>query len=560
MSKPVSTIGPNASFLHANIDAYDWLVKSIHRRPAAAADPEAVLRAIGSTAQFAATFHAGRFADGAIENLALEIGSGLTGPLSSSVQQKSLARSRPGRRRVLHVTSHVRGIGGHTRLIHHWVRRDTDSCHSLVVTDQSGAAVPDWLSESVEASGGELTVLPASAPIRWRANVLRQAAQQNADLVILHADPSDVIPTVAFATEDSPPVALVNHVDHLFWLGPSICDLAINLRTVGASLAAARRFVSANTVMPIPLADPQRALSRDESRRKLGIPQNQIVLLSVGRGEKYRPCGGFDFIATASKILASDSRLHLYVVGESLAGIRPHLRQAVHGRMHFVGAIQDPSPYLAAADIYLESFPFGSSTALLEAALRGLPVVPGYAPLCPLLVTNDDALQELIFNPKDESEYIGRVAAFAASAQAREELGQGLRARLLVDHVGAGWLGRLSAMYATLERTVHRPALIPAAVPRITQDDIALSLWHVASDGRTYNTAFDGSGLSSHRHRAFVAKDVGDYATARRSARMALGLDPFGRASWRLFGVSLLGKLGASIRGAVREYSARQAA
>jgi hypothetical protein len=554
-----ASIGPNASFLHANIDAYDWLLKGIHRRRPPAADPESLLGAITSTARFAASFHPGRFADGAIENLALELGSELIGSQSPSVRPMTVARGTPGRRRVLHVTSYVRGIGGHTRMIHHWLRSDTDSCHSLLVTDQPWAAVPGWLIESVRASGGELTVLPANAPVQSRASAVRQAAQQNADLVILHTDPSDVIPTVAFATEDGPPVALVNHADHLFWLGPSVCDLAINLRTVGARLAAARRFVSANTVIPIPLADRQPALSREDARRKLGIPQNQIVLLTVGRGEKYRPCGGYDFIATASKILASDSRLHLYVVGESLAGIRPHLRQAVPERMHFAGAIQDPSPYLAAADIYLESFPFGSQTALLEAALRGLAVVPAYAPLCPLLVTNDDALQELISNPKEESEFIGRVAAFAASSQAREEHGQRLRARLLVDHVGEGWLAKLSAMYATLERTSHRPAPIATAVPRTTQDDIALSLWHVASDGRTYNTAFDGSGLSSYRHRAFVAKDVGDYATARRSARMALGLDPFGWASWRLFGVSLLGKLGASIRGAVRDYSGKKA-
>jgi glycosyltransferase involved in cell wall biosynthesis len=555
----MTSMGPNAEFLYANIDAYEWLLKGIDRRRPAAADPESVLRAIASTAHFAATFHAGRFADGAIENRAFEFGSELTRDQSPSVPQMTVARGRPGRRRVLHVTSHVRGIGGHTRMIHHWVQSDTDSCHSLLVTDP-WTAMPDWLSESVRASGGEVTVLPASAPIRWRASVLRQAARQNADLVILHTDPSDVIPTVAFATEDGPPVALVNHADHLFWLGPSICDLAINLRTAGARHAAARRFVSANTVMPIPLADPQRAWSRQDARRTLGIPPNQIVLLSVGRAEKYRPCGGYDFIATASKILASDSRLHLYVVGESLAGIRPHLRQALHERMHFAGAIQDPSPYRAAADIYLESFPFGSQTALLEAALGGLPVVPAYAPLFPLLVANDDALLELISNPRDESEYIGRVAAFVASAQAREELGQRLRARLLVDHVGEGWLGRLSALYGTLERTRHRPAPIAKAGPRMTQEDIALSLWHVASDGRTYNTAFDASGLSSYRHRAFVAKDVGDYATARRSARMALRLDPFGRASWRLLGASLLGKLGASIRGAVRDHSGEQAA
>jgi len=74
-----------------------------------------------------------------------------------------------------------------------------------------------------------------------------------------------------------------------------------------------------------------------------------------------------------------------------------------------VGSIEDPSVYRAAADIYLEGFPFGSQTALLEAALVALPVVSSYAPLFPLLAANDDAIQDLITNPKEEQEYMERV-------------------------------------------------------------------------------------------------------------------------------------------------------
>ena len=40
-------------------------------------DPEAVLRHVDVAAKLASEFHAGRFADGAIENVALEIGSEL---------------------------------------------------------------------------------------------------------------------------------------------------------------------------------------------------------------------------------------------------------------------------------------------------------------------------------------------------------------------------------------------------------------------------------------------------------------------------------------------------
>src|SRR5690606_34285328 len=103
----------------------------------------------------------------------------------------------------------------------------------------------------------------------------------------------------------------------------------------------------------------------------------------------YRPCSHYDFTATARKILDRNLLAHLYVVGETLQGLAPYLRSSLHDRLHFVGPVDDAKLYRASADVYLESFPFGSQTALLEAALSGLPVVPAYAPLFPLLVAND---------------------------------------------------------------------------------------------------------------------------------------------------------------------------
>ena len=41
------------------------------------------------------------------------------------------------------------------------------------------------------------------------------------------------------------------------------------------------------------------------------------MLLSVGREEKYRPYGCYDFVETANKILDLQPEAHLYIVGES---------------------------------------------------------------------------------------------------------------------------------------------------------------------------------------------------------------------------------------------------
>ena len=302
-----------------------------------------------------------------------------------------------------------------------------------------------------------------------------------------------------------------------------------------------------NTVLPIPLANLTEMISRRDARQAVGIPANQVVLLSVGRAEKYRPCGPYDFVSTANNILDRHPSTHLYVIGESQDGIAPYLRRTIHERMHFMGSIEDPSLYRSAADIYLESFPFGSNTALLEAALSGLPVVPAYAPLSPLLVAGNDATQDLLLNPEREQEYIDRVGLLIQKPDQRAELGTRLRERLMVDHVGEGWLNWLAALYQRTDLMTHRPQAVPVSTCITTDADIGLSIWNAMSDG-TYKIAFEDHVESSLSHTAFAAKEAGDYAKARRFAWRALLHNPYRGAFWRLFAVAVLGKTLSAIR------------
>jgi glycosyltransferase involved in cell wall biosynthesis len=548
---PGTALATQASFLRANSEAYEWILKRIHsinpRR-----DEETVLRLVASAAQFAATFHPGRFADGAIENVALDGGAALGDLMCEKWGLAVVAARKDNRRRVLHVASQVSAVGGHSRMLYHWVRNDHSSSHSLVLVDQGDLPVPKWLLGAVSGSGGDLACFPSGSHLCQRAAWLRDAARRTADLVVLHHGAFDVVPTVAFAEPDCPPVVLLNHADHLFWLGSSVSDLVINLRTAGCEHTATRRFVSSNAVLPIPLAGTVTRVSRRRARRALGIPDDQTVLLSIGRAEKYRPCGPYDFVSTAGKILNCQPGAHLYVVGESLTGIAPYLRCAVHERLHFVGSLEDPVLYRQAADVYMESFPFGSQTALLEAALEGLPVVPAYAPLFPLLVSNDDALSDVLPNPHSEQEYVERVDRLIQEPERRAELGETLQKRLLVDHVGEGWLDRLASLYLETDRLTHRPRPIPVSTCSMTYADISLSLWHVVADGKTYTVGASGDGVGALLcHSAFVAKDVGNYTSARRFAWRAVRRGPFRRAVWRLFAITVLGRAGRLIRAAL---------
>jgi glycosyltransferase involved in cell wall biosynthesis len=539
-------------FLHANDEAYRRLIERIQGMNRHEA-PDSILREVARAALLASEFHAGRFADGAIENMALEAGAALDLPVEVS-QTPASTRTQAKRRRILHVATQVSPIGGHSRLIAHWARHDQTSLHSLAIVDQGNETVPSWLSDAMRVSGGEVIRIPTTT-LSDKALRLRRLAKNQADLVVLHLHPFDVVPTVAFARTDCPPIAVFNHADHQFCLGSSVSDIAICFRTVASEHAVQRRSIAATIVLPVPLTDRPGRRTKVDARSSLGIPEDQVMLLTIGRAEKYRPSATYDFVKTVGKILEKYLNAHVYLIGETLGGITPYLRSAVHERLHFMGPVEDPSLWRSAADVYLESFPFGSHTALLEAALSGLPVVPAYAPLFPLIVAHDDSLNDLIPNPQSEEEYIERCGRLIQGSELRIELAEALQDRLRIDHVGAGWLRRLAAVYEKTDYLSHNPQPIPVSQCCITDGDCALSLWHARADGENWTSdIFRNSTGAMLRHSAFVARTAADYIGAVRFGVRAVRHDPWSRASWRVLTLTVLGKTAGRVVMRTRQY------
>jgi hypothetical protein len=179
-------------------------------------------------ANFAMSRHAGLFASPALEDLLLTIGRK---HLASAPKytRRTVAVTEP--RHVLHVLTRAAGVGGDTRLVARWVRHDPERTHSVVLTRQGAGAVPALLSEAVADSGGTLHILNErrGSFLAW-ASALREIAFE-ADLVVLHIHPYDIIPSLAFADPaNRAPVIYVNHADHVFWAGVGVCDAVVNRR------------------------------------------------------------------------------------------------------------------------------------------------------------------------------------------------------------------------------------------------------------------------------------------------------------------------------------------
>lgn len=526
----------NAGFIRSNSDAYEWLVQAIQANMGTVSAEE-TLKKIEDAARFAGDYHTGRFCDGAIENLALQIGRSLDDQFAES--EFGVRRHPDSPRRVLHVSHRVLGVGGHTRTILHWTRADKSSIHSLFLLNQGDVEVPSWLDEAIRDGGGQVRSLPSAIPLLQKAVALRDHARTNADLVILHHFASDIVPTVAFAGRNNPPVAVSNHADHLFWLGSSVIDIAINSRSASSALSRGRRQISRNVVLPLPLVDDSADIRRADARAKLGIPDDELVILTIARAEKFRPCPPYDFFATVARILDRAPQTRLYVVGETLEGMLPLLSTQPHPNVHFVGSVENHAEYRAAADLYLESFPFGSLTALLEATLSKLPVVPAYAPLHPLLVSTDDALETGLLNPKSEEEYIERALHLLRDSELRRSEGEILRKLVLADHVADGWMRRLRDVYRETDRLRHAPHPIVPASCIVEEGDMELSMWQAVSRRK----AVRDDPLREEQHALLHAVTahafVENYAGVRSIVSRSLWRAPLQRFSWHLLAIGL---------------------
>ena len=347
-------------------------------------------------------------------------------------------------RRWLHVLSAGYETLGHTNLCRRWIEYSADLVHDVILLEQSDS-IPKNLNAVVVATGGQCIALDTAVPLLERAALLRAYAWEQADVVVLHTHPEDVMATTAFGIAGGPPVMLVNHADHSFWTGCSVADLVLDIRDSGHSLTRSVRGVDRATIVPIPLFDEQpssdeeRKRNRAEIRKRFGIPEQATVLLTVGSPAKYRPVPGLDFVVTAREIVQRCPDTYLIAVGPEDKGEWKAAKEATLGRILPIGYQSDTGPFCSAADIYLEGFPTGSLTAFLEAGLAGLPCVRSPRECVPPFCSDGLSVRHLP-QPADLNDYVSQVLALVANPSERAVQGHELREATKQYHSLPGWL------------------------------------------------------------------------------------------------------------------------
>jgi hypothetical protein len=307
--------------------------------------------------------------------------------------------------------------------------------------------------DAITDSGGKIYKLNHSpgGNLEWALELRRLA--KNFDAVVLHFHCEDIIPIIAFADPKTvPPVILLNHADHIFWLGPSISHVVVSLREAAADIVVNRRGVEERRSIIMPtIVDPTvRERTRDEAKRALGIDPESVLILSVARGVKYRTIGGVTFADRHAKVLAANPKAKLVVVGVGNPADWEPIKKAYPGQIETLPEIDFPRAYFEAADIYVDSYPFVSSTSMMEAAGYGLPLLTIFdAPReARIFGINHVGLDGTSLVASSQSEYEEKLTHLIRDESYRRSVAQSAHDAVESQHTPPGWLVFLERVYA----------------------------------------------------------------------------------------------------------------
>jgi hypothetical protein len=425
--------------------------------------------------------HPGFFADGRIENILLGIGETLTREdADPSICRRFEREVCPtGRPAVLLVASHVYEVGGHTKVIEKFIEGYRESFRLLVLTEQE-ETIPERLREREAAGDIRLFRLAGCEGMIRKAATLR-AIGTHFDQVLLFTHPNDPVPVLAFSTRDTPPVLFDNHAHFFFSLGVSVSDLVVNHVRYMDTMSSQRRFAPKTFYFPLRYSRYRdrigQTVDKRQAKQAIGMDPDALCLLSIVLGlTVFPPPGQGSFFQTAARIVLRYPQAHLVLIGieeqhpyaKEFAGCAPD-------RIHFLGIVPDPLRYYQAADLYLDTFPYPSFGALIEAVT--------YGEACPLLAPGIragvldsgnlfDSPED--WKPRDEADYFERLDMYVRFEEKRREAVRVLKAEQILHEEA------FPSLVASLQETVgtlrHHPCRLPDGRPGTpTEDDLQVA-------------------------------------------------------------------------------------
>ena len=275
--------------------------------------------------------------------------------------------------KVLIVMSRAYYVGGHTALVHNWIKWNNKKQYSIALTDSSALDIPDFINAIVNESGGDVVCLKGG--YLEKAQQLAQLSQ-NFERIILFTHMYDIIPVLAYSNPAwKIPIYFYNHADYKFSYGFQIADVVLNLGRFDVDKTVRFRGIENNKsiYMQFPgsgnvcetsiLVDKNKI--HEEINKQYNIKQNTKLIVSMGADFKYESIIGYEFDKYVEKLLNTSNVESTFLI----IGADPKkkkwidLERNTGGRGKALGVLprEKAEMLISASDLYIASFPMTSA-------------------------------------------------------------------------------------------------------------------------------------------------------------------------------------------------------
>lgn len=282
--------------------------------------------------------------------------------------------SKPQNDQILIVMTQADDIGGHTLLVHNWIKWDTKRTYSLVFTDMNQQNVPVFIKKAVEISGGELFFL--SGMEIEKARGLLEVSQKFSRILLFH-HMEDVIPVLAYSNKNwKIPVYFYNHADWRFSFGFSVSDVILNLFPFDIDKTVRYRGIPLPYCIQLQFPgmgkmeeDETKKQNKKEIRRWIyetyHIAEGERLIVSMGYGYRYKSILDYDFGSYVREVIKqSGCPCRFLIIGPDRTEKEwVCLEQDTQGKARALGILprDEAEQLISGADLYVLSFPQGSS-------------------------------------------------------------------------------------------------------------------------------------------------------------------------------------------------------
>ncbi len=347
------------------------------------------------------------------------------------------------------------------------------------------ASVTDEARSWCRAQGVNIEAHPAVphilAPHRWRdlPRLARLVRASGAEVVNLHYGGGHISFKDVLAVRLSGVRRCVASVHHpvpwqvagerkrrLTRLAGMLCHaVVVNSRATAEVLRQARIPEHKVHLAPCGVPLPTNQPSRNEARRRLGLPASAFVVstLALLVPEK----GIANLMEAMARISDPDGDIRLVVAGDGPA--RCELERLAASRLAeratFLGRVPDTADVYAAADVFaLPSYLEGFGLVYIEAALHGVPSIGAAVGAVPETICDGET--GLLVPPGDIDALAAAITRLRDNPDLCRRLGTAARTRALARFTDAAMIeAYLHALQPRRERQGHRPSAAQPSGP-----------------------------------------------------------------------------------------------